>query len=152
MPEPGGLLFAPCLTMSHRILLVDDEDVILSAMREYITLSGYQVDCAGSTAQAEALLATTHYAVVIADLNLNETDGYEGLQILDCARAHCQWTRSVLFTAYGGPEIERQAREHGIDVFLYKPQPLAVVTRIISQLVIKNHEQKRRGEYACFQV
>lgn len=145
-----ALLLAP--TMSHKILLVDDEAVILSAMREYLILSGYQVDCAGTKAEAESLLATTHYAVVIADLDLNETDGCEGLRILEHARAHCQWTRRVLFTAYGCPEIERQAREHGVDVFLSKPQPLAVVTRIISQLVIKNHEQKRRGEYACFQV
>ena len=43
--------------MSERILLVDDEQAILFAMRDYFTAYGYEVDCSREVEEAEALLA-----------------------------------------------------------------------------------------------
>ena len=68
--------------MTHRILVVDDEEPIVFAMSEYFTLKGYEVDTAREIEEAEALISQWHYDVVIADLRLTGTQGIEGLEIL----------------------------------------------------------------------
>ena len=53
------------------MLLVEDERVVLTALKKFFTREGFQVDCARELEEAEALIATSHYAIVIADLRLS---------------------------------------------------------------------------------
>jgi CheY-like chemotaxis protein len=117
-----------------RVLLVDDEAAILSAMDEYLTACDYTVDCADDGAQAMALLAREAYAVVIADLRLSAADD-DGLAVLAWVREHRPATRTILLTAYGSPTVELEAHRRGVDVVLPKPQPLRAIVRIIDQLL-----------------
>ena len=120
---------------TRKILIVDDEDPILFAMREYFQRRGYEVDCAKEQEEAEALLAHNAYCVAIVDLCLSGADGTEGLEIMRFTRAHCPGTRVVLLTAYGSAEIAREASRHGVDAFLHKPTRLFEVEKIVSELV-----------------
>jgi two-component system, response regulator, stage 0 sporulation protein F len=121
--------------MQRKILVVDDEESILFAMREYFMTHGYQVDCAREMQEAEALLATVRYSVVIADLRLSELPSTEGIEIVRYVHERCPWTRTILLTAYGSPEIEREARRWGVDSFLHKPLPLPKVAQIVLELL-----------------
>ena len=118
-----------------RILIVDDEEPILFAMRAYFTRRGYAVDCAREQGEAEALLAGGEYAVVIADLRLTGTHGAEGLEILGLVRERWPRTRTVLLTAYGSADLELEARRRGADAFLHKPKPLADVEKLVAGLL-----------------
>jgi len=121
--------------MAQRLLLIDDEEPILFALREYFTAYGYEVDCAREMEEAEALLANVPYAAVIADLRLTGSHGAEGLEIIGYVRERCPWTRIILLTAYGSPEVEAEARRRGVDSFLHKPKPLPEVAQIVYALV-----------------
>lgn len=121
--------------MSHRLLVVDDEDPILFAMREYFTTRGYIVDCAREMEEAEAMLLNRPYSAVIADLRLTGSHGAEGLEIVSHVRECCPRTRIVLLTAYGSPDVESEARRRGVDAFLHKPMPLAAVAQIVLGLL-----------------
>ena len=118
-----------------RILIVDDEEPILFAMREYFAAHGFSVDCARETAEAESLLAHNDYGVAILDLRLSGTPGAEGLDLVASVRAISPATRIILLTAYGSREIEAEARRLGADAFLHKPKPLAEVAQIASGLM-----------------
>ena len=61
-----------------RLLVIDDEDSIRFAMKEYFEVHGYRVDCAREAEEAEALLAHLRYDVVIADLQLSGILRLEG--------------------------------------------------------------------------
>ena len=122
-------------TTTSRILIVDDEEPILFAMREYFAAHGFSVDCARETAEAESLLAHKDYAVAILDLRLSGTRGAEGLDLVASVRAISPATRIILLTAYGSREIEAEARRLGADAFLHKPKPLAEVAQIASGLM-----------------
>jgi CheY-like chemotaxis protein len=122
-------------TLTHRILVVDDEEPILFALREYFTALGYEVDGVREPDEAEALLASIRYDLVIADLRLTGTRGAEGLEILARARERTPRTRTILLTAYGSPEVEREAHRRGIDAFLHKPKPLPEVAQIVGRLL-----------------
>jgi DNA-binding NtrC family response regulator len=115
----------------RRILIVDDEDAILFAMRDYFTLRGYEVDSARDLDEAAARLDTHRYTVVVADLCLSEMPSAEGLEVAARVRSSSPGTAVILFTAYGSPEVEAEARRRGVCVVLKKPQPLTEVERWI---------------------
>ncbi len=131
----SGRTLALFLLITHRILIVDDEEPILFAMREYFATKGYDVDCARETQEAEALLAANRYSLAILDLRLTGTQGAEGLDIIGSLRARSPKTRIILLTAYGSREIEAEARRRGADAFLHKPKPLSEVAAIASGLI-----------------
>jgi ActR/RegA family two-component response regulator len=123
------------LVVQHSILLVDDNEAILFALKEYFIAHGYQVECARELEEAQALLSDTRCSVVIADLCLGGIHGVEGLEMVSYVRERCPSTRIIILTAYGSLAIEAEARRRGVDVFLYKPKPLSEVGQIVGELL-----------------
>lgn len=120
--------------MSKRILIVDDEESILFAVKRYLVRAGFDVDCARELEEAEALTTHVHYDVVIADLSLTAHESTEGLEILRHIRQHRPRTRTILLTAHGSPRVEREALRRGCDAFLQKPRPLPEIAEIAANL------------------
>ena len=121
--------------MKPRILIVDDEESILSAVRDYFeTQARFDVDCARELEEAEALLSHLHYDLLIADLRLTGAHSSEGLELIRFARERSPWTRVVLLTSYGSPELGSEAMSRGVDRFLQKPMPLADLAQVAAEL------------------
>ena len=118
-----------------RLLVVDDEVAIRFALCEYFGKQGWTVDSAAEKEEAEALLACTEYAVVIADLRLTGIYGVEGLDIIRWSHRLRSETRVVLLTGNGTAEIECEARRRGADAVLHKPLPLPDLEAVIDSLV-----------------
>lgn len=118
-----------------RLLVVDDEETILDATRDYFAAQGYLVDSAREREEAEALLATARYSLVIADMRLTGAHGREGLELLSYLRERCPWSKTIVLTAYGSPELEREILRRGADAFLEKPVPLSDVARTVNRLL-----------------
>jgi DNA-binding response OmpR family regulator len=138
--SPSGIWHGPCFTggvsaAPGRLLIIDDEAAIRFALSEYFEECGWDVDAAAEKEEAEALLAHTEYAVVIADLRLTGIYGVEGLDIIQWSRHLRPETRVVLLTGNGTPEIEAEARRRGADAFLHKPLPLPELARVVTRLV-----------------
>jgi DNA-binding response OmpR family regulator len=113
---------------------VDDEPAILFALSEYFRLNGWAVDAAAEKGEAEDLLASTDYAVVIADLRLTGLYGVEGLDIIQRSRRLRPRARVVVLTGNGTPELEAEARRRGADAFLHKPLPLVHLEAVVDSL------------------
>jgi two-component system, NtrC family, response regulator PilR len=118
-----------------RMLVVEDEASVLFALKKYFTQEGFNVDGASELEEAEALIATSHYAVVIADIRLSWSYAVEGLEILRFVRHHSRGTQTIVLTAYGSPDIQRSAHSLGAAAFLQKPAPLPEIAAIVRQLV-----------------
>jgi two-component system, OmpR family, response regulator len=121
--------------VNKRLLIVDNEESILSAVKRYFALFGYEVDCARELEEAEALASYIEYDLAIVDLSLQESGGTEGLEVLRFVRRQSPRTRTILLTANGSPLIEREAIRRGCDAFLYKPTPLAELAQLARGLV-----------------
>jgi DNA-binding NtrC family response regulator len=128
MRFPGG-------KRQERILIVDDEELIVLAMRKYFESLGYSVDAAHELEEAQALLATRRYDLVIADLRLTGIGGVEGLQIVSDVHQRYADTRVILLSAYGTPEIERESYNRGADAFLHKPKSMMEIASIAVNLL-----------------
>jgi CheY-like chemotaxis protein len=120
---------------TSRMLLVEDERVVLTALKKFFTREGFHVDCARELEEAEALIATSHYAIVIADLRLSWSYAVEGLEILRFVRHHSRGTRVIILTAHTAPEIQRSARALGAEAFLAKPTPLPEIAATVHRLM-----------------
>jgi DNA-binding response OmpR family regulator len=118
-----------------RLLIVDDEPLISFSMGRFFEAHGFQVDCAAELVDAERLAATGAYDVVIADLRLTGVDSAEGLDLIAFIHERSPRTRSILLTAYGTPEIEREARRRGADAMIVKPKALPDLAQVVIGLL-----------------
>ena len=119
----------------HRLLLVEDEPTAMAALRKFFSCAGYEVDAARELEEAEAMIATTHFDVVIADLRLSWSYAVEGLEILRFVLHHSRGTKVVILSAHGSPEIQRSARALGAGAFLQKPAPLPEIGAAVKRLM-----------------
>ncbi|MBA2524987.1 MAG: response regulator [Pyrinomonadaceae bacterium] len=118
-----------------RLLVVDDEESICFSMSEYFSLHGFEVDTAREIDEAEKLVESTDYRVIIQDLRLGTTRNPDGLNIIRLAHERHPETRIVVLTAYGSTEMEDEARRCGADAFLRKPKPLSQVAQVVQGLI-----------------
>jgi DNA-binding NtrC family response regulator len=120
---------------SRNLLVVDDEESICFSMSEYFSQHGFKVDTARELEEAEKLIKTTDYKVIIQDLRLGLTRQPDGLEIIKLVHKRNPDTRIVVLTSYGSPEAEEAARNVGADAFLRKPKPLSQVAQVVQGLI-----------------
>jgi two-component system response regulator AtoC len=101
-----------------RILLVDDDRIILDSLAEFLRLEGNRVDAAESVADALGALRREPYDLVITDINLPRTDGFELLRFL---HQHRPETVYIVITGYGTIESAVEAIKMGAFDYLTKP-------------------------------
>jgi len=114
---------------------VDDEKSICLSLKEYFSHTGYAVDTAADVEDAERLIDTGHYELLIQDIRMGVTEDFSGLQIIKFARTHRPGMRIVVLTAHGSGEVENEARVLAVDAFLRKPQPLARLAEVVRGLI-----------------
>ncbi|HEX6087964.1 MAG TPA: response regulator [Thermoanaerobaculia bacterium] len=114
---------------------MDDEELIVVAMRRYFEGLGYTVDSAHELEEAQALLAKRRYDLVICDLRLTGIGGVEGLQVVSDIHQRSADTRVILLSAYGTPEIERESYNRGADAFLHKPKSMMEIANVAVNLL-----------------
>jgi CheY-like chemotaxis protein len=117
--------------LGERVLLVDDEESVLFAINEYLTLRGHQVHRAASPEAAHDLLRSHRYGCVITDLHLGPARAGEGIEIARAAR-ESGTPCVVLLTAHGTPELARDAVALGIDRVIAKPVTLADLELVVA--------------------
>ena len=103
-----GTLLAMLRGMADKILILDDDEQLVDAYREYLTGNGYVVDCAGELEEAQSLLAHFSYSVLITDLRLSKL-AFGGLDLVRHVRENSLATRIIVLTAYGWPELKAEA-------------------------------------------
>lgn len=116
------------------ILIVEDEPVLLGALKEFLQSRGFEVHCARELEEAEALLENINYALVITDLSLTRI-GYQGMQVVDIASDRPSRPRIVVLTGHGAPEFVQEATRRGADVFLQKPMSLRDIAAVVNSLL-----------------
>ncbi len=102
-----------------RILIVDDEPIIRGMLKTELEES-FEVEAAGNAAEALERCRNNAYDLVISDINMPGTKGYDLL-----AEVKRTWpkTRVALITAYNVDDYVRMAKDHGISNIIPKTTP-----------------------------
>ena len=121
-PYDAGVSAAPA-----PILVVDDDEKIVSLVRTYLEREGYRVTTARDGRSALASIALEPPALVVLDLMLPEVDG---IAILRAIR-RTDRTPVVVLSARGTPRDRIEGLEEGADDYVVKPfSPAELVLRI----------------------
>ena len=111
-----------------KILLVDDEESIVSTLKLFLSLSGFQVVTAGNGIEALDRVTEHHPDLVVLDVLMPQLDGRETLRRL---RQRGDWTPVILLTQVDSAPQRIMAIEEGADDYLNKPfDPQELVVRI----------------------
>ncbi len=106
-------------TGHFRVLVVDDEPNVLSALQRLLRSRGYQVDTAEGGAAALAQLAQLQPHGIITDLRM---PGMNGAEFLKASRAHSPNAVRLLLTGHADITSALQAVNEG-EVFRYLTKP-----------------------------
>ena len=111
-----------------RILLVEDDAALASAVCSYLEAKAFVVDVTPGLAQARAALAAVQYAAVLLDLHL--ADG-EGLSLLPDVRALRDRPIVIVLTARDQVTDRIRGLDAGADDYLIKPyDPAELLARL----------------------
>jgi DNA-binding response OmpR family regulator len=104
-----------------RILLVDDEEVILFAFKKVLSAPSVIVDTAQTLAKAISMLQLKSYDAVIADLRLTGAEVMEGFEAIKEAKRIQTNCKVIVVTAYGENGTSDKVFQYGADAYLEKP-------------------------------
>jgi two-component system response regulator GlrR len=106
------------MTLLSRILLVDDDDGVLSLLTMRLEASGYQVLTASSGEEALRLLPTERVDLVLTDLCMDEMDG---ITLFKHVQQNWPGLPVIIITAHGSIPEAVAATQQGVFGFLTKP-------------------------------
>lgn len=101
-----------------KLLLVEDDDLLAESLAEALGDDGYLVDIAPRLHQADALMQTEEYGLIILDIGL--PDG-SGLELLERWRARGHRHPVLALTARDTWEDKVDGLRRGADDYLTKP-------------------------------
>lgn len=122
---------------SSRLLLVDDDRLVLSTLATGLRQEGYRVCTAESAEDAETILASGERPdLAILDVRLS---GQDGLYLAD--RLHeLDHIPFMMFSAYSAPAMVERANRHGALGYLVKPLDIPQMVPAIEAALARANE------------
>lgn len=122
----------------QRILVIDDDASVTSALKRGLVYEGYRVDAAATGPQGLAIARDHVPDLVILDVMLPGVDGYEVLRRLRAADPDLP---VMMLTARDAPRDQVQGLEDGADDYIVKPFTFEVVIARVKAL-LRRHEME----------
>jgi DNA-binding response OmpR family regulator len=126
--RPAG----PDEEFAMRLLIVEDEVRLASALQRGLAAEGFTVDVAHTGPDGLHLAQETTYDLVILDIMLPELSGY---RIIEQLRGAHNWVPILMLTAKDGEYDEADALDLGADDYLTKPFSFVVLLARIRALL-----------------
>jgi len=105
-----------------RILVVEDEHDLASAIATSLRRDGYAIDIANDGATALDRVAVNEYDLVCLDLNLPDADGLDVCRsVVSDVHATAAPPKIIMLTARGSIDDRIQGLDQGADDYLVKP-------------------------------
>jgi len=130
---------------NERILLVDDEDMILDVIGQTLVQLGYRVDAHDNSQAALSAfqLAPDSYDLVVTDMTMPGMTGYKLSQELSRIRSNIP---IILCSGYNEKFDESTLRDVGVRKFLMKPVSRADLACNIREVLDKSRKERRRDK------
>jgi CheY-like chemotaxis protein len=135
--------------MKRRILLVDDDLAVLLTLKAVLEFHGFEVETAGSSAEALARMESAIYQMVISDLRMETEEA--GLEVIRAARRQPYNPATALLTAYPPATKRYEEPSEGedwtgknSDSLLIKPLGTSDLLRQVEALLVRQADKQLR--------
>lgn len=114
------------------VLVVDDEEMVLSVIGRILEAHGHQVRIAKDGREALNAMRATGSDLVISDIRM---PGMNGLELAQQIRIRFPATHVVLMTGYSLDKSCQEAAKLNVDGYLHKPFKARELTRVLDRIV-----------------
>jgi PAS domain S-box-containing protein len=133
---------------TSKILLVDDEPIILDVAMEFLSLNPeYDIDIASSAIEGLRKLRDGSYDAIVSDYQMPQMDGLEFLKTVRCRNSLIPF---ILFTGRGREEVAIEAINSGADFYVKKGgdprSQYAELTNTIKQAIARSHAEQAHAD------
>jgi DNA-binding NtrC family response regulator len=123
-----------------RVLVVDDDEVLVRALQRVLSTQGFEVDAALDGRTALARLESRDYDVMLLDLRMGNMDGMEVYSLLPSPRAPA----TIIHSAHIDVQTAVMATRAGVQDVMQKPVPEEVLTTRIRELAAERRALRDR--------
>src|SRR6202158_6597304 len=135
-------------TMQPRILIADDQQDVLDALRLLLKGHGYNIEAVNSPADLLATVARQEFDILLIDLNYarDTTSGREGLDVLSQLREIEDPPPVVAMTGWATVGLAVEAMQYGVSDFVEKPWTNTRLLEILRKQIGlgREHRESRR--------
>ena len=125
-----------------RLLVIDDDEGLLYAVRKSLSNSGLEVRIANSGSTGIKALAEFGADAVLLDLKLTDSSG---LDVLAQIRALDNELPVIIFTAYSTPGTTIEATQSGAFEYLLKPVDLTLLKDTVKRAINQRRSNSRQN-------
>ena len=123
--------------MKKRILLIDDEELVVKSLSMLLRSTGYEVEVATTAEEALNKVKDIDLDLIISDIRMPGADGVETIKQI---RAYLKDSNKdpipeVLITGYADLQKYNQAMELKVADYLYKPFDNEDLLRIVKKVI-----------------
>jgi len=127
----------------QKILVVDDDDLLLDAVSQMLFRLGYHVIAANSGDQGLELFLKSECDIVLTDF---EMPGLDGISLALHIKEKSPDTVVILMTGHDRESLMGLIRDSAVDLALFKPFDLLTLGKILRETE-PQREQKQMSSY-----
>ena len=121
--------------MAYKILVVDDEQNMLTLLKRVLGKAGYDVSCADGGKEALALVSERHFDLAIVDVSMPDMDG---IAVLRKLREIDKQLPVIMISAFAAWDKEQAARRLGCIEYLSKPLDMKHFKQVVGKSIQQN--------------
>ncbi len=116
----------------NSVLVLEDDTVLASALREFLEDEGWSVECATTAGEAREKIHDSVFDLVLADYRLPDADA---LTVFDDIQNRSPLTKVMMMTGVVNGEIAAKAFRKGASDLIYKPFEITELEARIEKLM-----------------
>ncbi len=124
------------MSEKSKILVVDDEDALRTALNDELTSKGYNVSTASDGEEAISGLQKETFDLVVLDINMPRMNGFE---VLKFVKEKYPETKVVMLTGITDLKNAIESKKLGAEDFVAKPYDLVnlltTIKRVLSEKI-----------------
>lgn len=127
-----------------RVLVIDDEEDVLNAVRRRLEREGYQVSTAANAEEGMVSIQEVEkpFDIVITDMSMEDPNA--GLKVLSSAFSRDLFAEVIVMTAYGNVGNAVECMRRGAFDYIEKNSPGVDAYEVLSIKVQQAMERRRR--------
>ena len=136
----------PYFERSYSVIMLDDNDILLSMARDMYAHHGIRCEICTNTGDLMEAIRTRNYDLLITDLKMPETNGYEVLELLRSSDIGNSKTIPVIVTTASGSCTEEELLAHGFSACLFKPFGLSELMVVSEKCLSTFHADESKED------
>jgi len=117
--------------MPHKILVVDDDILVLDALRELLVVDGYEVKTATRGQEALEIMDREHFDLVVLDVVMPRMTGFEVCREIRARKDERSRVKIIMLSAKADPKNLEIGEQAVYDLYLTKPIDPRKLTELI---------------------